>query len=105
METGEEILSLTRFDSSREQIGTWLNAAKSGWADLNSWIITLTNNLDQLSTTRKNYETTKVELRKWLVEKLDKLKDELSRPLPDEDQDEILFLLDEHEVFQEEFST
>ena len=111
IQTGEDILSLTRFDESKEQISKWLNAAKSGWADLNSWVITLSDNLEQLALTRENYEKTKIDLKKWLLTKLDLLKDDLSKPLPEandanegQHQDEILFLLNEHEIFQEEFS-
>ena len=104
IELGENIVAETNFDLSKESINKWLTAAKSGWADLNSWIITLSSNLDQLSQTQKGFEEKKSALKNWLNDNLEILIEELSKPLPEEDQDELEFLLEEHKVFQEELA-
>lgn len=103
MATGEDIKNFTKFESAQNCVNKWLLAATSGWNDLNAWMLTLQNNLEQLENLQENLQQSKQCLQIWLVEKLASLQDELTRALP-EKSEELEQKIQEHQVFQENLS-
>ena len=65
---GDEMLVSTTFPESKENIKKWVDAASTGWADINSWIIKLENNVDVLIKARDNSTQDLELLTVWLQE-------------------------------------
>ena len=99
---GSEIISETRFDSSKERIQELLNLIECTYADLNSFIITQENQLANMKKVKSQGKADLGDLINWLHKTNTELEEQVNTQVAELDEDTIGILIDEHEIFQDE---
>jgi len=99
---GSEIISETRFDSSKERIQQLLNLIECTYADSFSFIITQENQLANMKKVKSQGKADLELLINWLRKTNIDLEEQVNTQVADFDEETIGLLIDEHEIFQDE---